>query len=329
MGEPESRAAGAAIAATSLATGTRPTRWLDWQRRRHLSREDYAEYQFQSARGRLEPVATRIGCSAPRVLDVGCGLGGMSTAYALEGAKVTAIDAELYDPESIRFAEAFARSKGAAVTFVAVGEHQWPMADATFDVVFLDSVVEHASSPPELLRESARVLCPGGWMFISFPVYYGPFGGHIDDYISIPWFHLLPRAFVLRSLRRCRPLGAYFTPGFVEGVYLSLNRLTFRHFKGLVRTLSLELVELRRNAYLTTAGNQLVFDLRTAMRRRDWRTGWSALRRIPADFGLGDFCLFLMLASTLPLMRVPLLQECFLGGVRATLHKPHTGPTEP
>ena len=28
-------------------------RWLDWQRRRHVSRRSFAEYQFQSARSRL------------------------------------------------------------------------------------------------------------------------------------------------------------------------------------------------------------------------------------------------------------------------------------
>ncbi len=305
--------------------GSPSTRWLDWQQRRHHSREAYAEYQFQSARGRLESIATRIGCAAPQVLDVGCGLGGMSTAYALEGGQVTAIDAELYDPESLRFARGFARRKGAALTFLAVKERAWPLPDSTFDLVFLDSVLEHAGDPAQVLQESARVLQPGGWMFISFPLYYGPFGGHIDDYIRIPWFHLLPRRVVLRSLRRCRPLGGYVTPGFVEAMYLSLNRLTLRGFRGLLRRLPLELVELGRSAYLTTAGNQLLFDLRGAAGRRDWPALWRTLRRLPADFAFGQFCLFLFLVGTLPLMRVPGVQEGFLGGVRATLRKADLG----
>ena len=308
--------------AAEVPAGALPARWLDWQRRRHLSRQDYAEYQFQSARGRLRELTAHLGIAAPRILDVGCGLGGMSTAYALEDGQVTAVDEELYDPETIRFAETFARSKGATVTFLAVGEREWPMADATFDLVFLDSVLEHARDPGRLLRESTRVLRPGGWMFISFPVFYGPYGGHIDDYIRIPWFHLLPRGLVVRALRRCRPLGSYVSPAFTEGAYLSLNRLTLRRFKRLLRTLTLEVVELRRSAYLTTAGNQLVFDLRTAMRRQDWRAGWAVLRRVPADFTLGEFGLFVLLTATLPLMRVPMLQEVLLGGVRATLRKP-------
>lgn len=306
-----------------------PTRWLDWQRHRHLSREDFAEYQFQAARGRIAAITARLGITVPRVLDVGCGLGGMATAYALEGGRVTAVDVELYDAETIRFAQAFARSKGATIHFLAVEEREWPMADTTFDVVFLDSVLEDARDPHQLLWQSTRVLRPGGWMFVSFPVFYGPFGGHIDDYIRTPWFHLLPRGIVIRTLRGRRPIGEYVTPGFVEGLYLSLNRLTLRRFKGLVCALPLEVVELSRSAYLTTAGNQLIFDLRTAAHQRDWLAGWSAVRRIPKDFGLAEFCLFLLLLCTLPFMRVPLLQECFLGGVRATLRKTQLGLAPP
>ncbi len=308
-----------------VSVAVQPIRWLDWQRRRHHSREDFAEYQFRSARGRIGHIATQIGINAPRVLDVGCGLGGMSTAYAVEGGRVTAVDEELYDPESIRFAETFAKSKGATVNFLACSERQWSFADESFDAVFLDSVLEHTKEPERLLRESIRVLCPGGWMFISFPVYYGPFGGHIDDYIRIPWFHLLPRMVVLRVLRRQRPIGAYVTPAFIQGVYLSLNRLSLRRFKAMLSNLPLEAVDFSRSAYLTTAGTQLMLDLRAAIGRRDWRAGWSALCHIPADFNLGDFCLFILLASTLPLMRVPLLQEFFLGGIRATLRKTDLG----
>jgi hypothetical protein len=158
-------------------------------------------------------------------------------------------------------------------------------------------------------------------MYISFPVFYGPFGGHIDDYIKLPWYHLLPRSLVRATLRRCEPRGSYVTPEFVEGMYLSLNRMTYRHFSRLIEALSLVIVDLSRSAFLTTAGNQLVYDVRTALANRDGTHAWKAVRRIPRDFDFWNFCLFLFLLPTLPLMRVPYVQELFLGGIRATLQK--------
>jgi SAM-dependent methyltransferase len=313
---------GGASMAGGEAAGNRERRWLDLQRQRHHSRRDFAEYQFHSARSRVrDELVPLTGKDRPRLLDVGCGLGGLAVAYAAGGAVVTAVDTQLYDADSLEFARSFAAAKGAEVEFLGVAETDWPMPDASFDVVLLDSVIEHAPDPRRLLRESARVLGPGGWMLISFPVFYGPFGGHIDDYIRIPWWHLLPKPLVRASLRRRRPRGGYVTPEFSIGMFDSLNRMTLRRFHELLAPLPLELVTLRRAAFLTTPGNQLVYDLRTALARSDRRAAWAALRRAPRDFSFVDACLFLLLLPTLPLMRVPLLRELFLGGVRAKLRK--------
>jgi SAM-dependent methyltransferase len=306
-----------------------PLRWLDLQRRRHESRERYADYQFQSARGRVAGIARELHLAAPRVLDVGCGLGGLTTAYALDGARAVGIDVELYDRDSLAFARAFARAHDADATFLPVPDDRWPLRSACFDLVFLDSVLEHTVDPARILAESARVLKPGGRAYVSFPLFYGPFGGHIDDYIRVPWFHLLPRRLVAGTLRRCRPIGAYVTPAFVEGLYASLNRLTMGRFVRLARAAGLDVVRLDRSAYLTTAGNQLAADLRAALRRRDRRAAWRAVARARADFGAGEFVLFVVLALCLPLGRIPFVQECVLGGLRATLVKPVAPHAEP
>jgi SAM-dependent methyltransferase len=296
-------------------------RWLDLQRRRHESREHYAEYQLQSARGRLAALAHELALVRPRVLDVGCGLGGLTTAYALDGARTVGIDVERYDAESLAFARGFAAAHGVPVPFLAVPETGWPLGDDRFDLVFLDSVLEHTLEPARVLAETARVLRPGGRAFVSFPLFYGPFGGHIDDYVRVPWFHLLPRRLVVATLRRCRPIGAYVTPAFVEGLYTSLNRLTRRRFLRLVDAAGLEVVRLDGSAYLTTSGNQLAADVRTALRRRAAGGVRRAIARARHDFGAGEFGLFVLLVLCLPLMRIPVVQECVLGGVRATLVK--------
>lgn len=46
---------------------------------------------------------------------------------------------------------------------------EFPWADGTFDAITCMHVVEHLASPRHLLRESARVLKPGGRMYIETP----------------------------------------------------------------------------------------------------------------------------------------------------------------
>ena len=56
----------------------------------------------------------------------------------------------------------------------------FPFEDNEFDVLYCSSVIEHVSDPANLLKESWRVLKPGGVLFLSFPPFYSLalIGGH-------------------------------------------------------------------------------------------------------------------------------------------------------
>jgi len=49
------------VTSTSRNGAQKGTRWLDWQRYRHLSRRDFAEYQYHAALGRLPAIAGHLG----------------------------------------------------------------------------------------------------------------------------------------------------------------------------------------------------------------------------------------------------------------------------
>jgi SAM-dependent methyltransferase len=100
------------------------------------------------------------------VLDIGAGSGGLAIAFAKSGASVYALE-----PDPTRFSWAKARIQGHGVDVVlslGVAENlNYP--DARFDIVLLDSVIEHVENPEAVLAEVARVLRPGGVVYITWP----------------------------------------------------------------------------------------------------------------------------------------------------------------
>ena len=67
---------------------------------------------------------------------------------------------------------------------------QLPFAGSSFDAVICAEVLEHVSEPPEVLRETSRILRPGGTLLATvpflFPVHADPhdFGRYTDHYWS-------------------------------------------------------------------------------------------------------------------------------------------------
>jgi SAM-dependent methyltransferase len=102
------------------------------------------------------------GRSALRILDLGCGAGGMLEPLARYGS-VTGIDSQ---PELVEFCH----ERG--FNNVVVGSaNALPMPDASVDLVTLFDTIEHVADDVGALRECRRVLVPGGRVFISTPAY--------------------------------------------------------------------------------------------------------------------------------------------------------------
>ncbi|MET7621522.1 class I SAM-dependent methyltransferase [Streptomyces sp. NPDC005408] len=90
-----------------------------------------------------------------RLLDVGTGTGAVAEAACERGAKVTAVDAE---PGMVALAAQAA--PGADVRVAALPD--LPFADAEFDAVVGNFVLNHVGQPRVALAELLRVTRPGG-----------------------------------------------------------------------------------------------------------------------------------------------------------------------
>jgi 2-polyprenyl-3-methyl-5-hydroxy-6-metoxy-1,4-benzoquinol methylase len=97
-----------------------------------------------------------------RILDVGCGAGGMLEPLSRYG-EVTGVDS------STELVE-FCHQRG--FENVVVGSaYELPAADGSVDLVTLFDTIEHVPDDARALREAERVLTPGGLVFISTPAY--------------------------------------------------------------------------------------------------------------------------------------------------------------
>ncbi len=95
-----------------------------------------------------------------RLLDVGCGAGDLMTQLIEAGWRAEGLDV---DPAAIRFA----RSRGLTAHEGTLFSQCFP--DASFDAVTMSHVIEHVHDPSALLRETLRILKPGGAVSIVTP----------------------------------------------------------------------------------------------------------------------------------------------------------------
>ena len=165
---------------------------------RFRSEYDYAVFEYlRSAKvlQALDRARVRVG---GRVLDAGCGGGGTALSLAEESAFAVGLDLEA------RFAGAgtrLAAEKGIAnAAFVQGDGARLPFQDATFDLVFSHSVIEHVTTADGYLRECHRVLRPGGVLYLSTAPTLSLAGAHLPRLLVPVPVHLLlgrRRAFAL------------------------------------------------------------------------------------------------------------------------------------
>jgi SAM-dependent methyltransferase len=147
---------------------------------RFRSEYDYAVFEYWRSAKVLAYLEEAAITEFDRVLDDGCGGGGMCVSFAEEARSVVGIE------PSDRFRDVGARlaaEKGVTnVTFTYADGTALPFRNGAFDLVLSHSVIEHVANPLEYLREARRVLSPGGVMLLSTAPYLSSSGSHLPKY---------------------------------------------------------------------------------------------------------------------------------------------------
>jgi len=137
-----------------------------------------------------------------RVVELGCGKAELACRL-LEGGRVASVLA--FEVDRAQHAANLAAPHPGGLTFMLGGAEDIALPDASCDGVMMLKSLHHVPIHllDQALAEIARVLAPGGWLYVSEPVYAGDF----NDIVKLFHDEGVVRAAAYAALQRAARRG--------------------------------------------------------------------------------------------------------------------------
>lgn len=191
----------------------------------------YAEENFlndQAAHLKVDKALIRqkFDLTNKRILDFGCGMGGMSLWYATNWpCEVHGLD---IDNHHIKIANQIkAKHLVDNVIFEVRNILEKPLAEK-YDYVFLNDVAEHIplNILKEILAQLGNSLKKGGQIFVTYPPWKSPYASHVTHAVGIPWCQYLPDGILLKMIEKNNMVLVGDEESDLIEAYKGLNHLT-------------------------------------------------------------------------------------------------------
>jgi len=168
--------------------------------------------------------------SDAKILEIGCGTAGVLSAFLERGCKGFGVD---LDAGSLDYARKKLAGFIESNQLILINNDIYSVDfeteyHAKFDIVILKDVIEHIHDQEKLLIKMRSFLAPSGVIFLGFPPWQMPFGGHQqmcrNRFLShLPYFHLLPKPVYKSVLKLFKEGTEYFCELKETGI--SIERL--------------------------------------------------------------------------------------------------------
>ncbi len=176
---------------------------------RQLNRAQYFREQAYTTKKYVIPFieGVKVIRSYHDVLEIGCGDGGNMEPFLDLGCNVTGIDPA---PQRIKDAADFFSGHVNRANLRLIQDDIYNVAEKMlFDIVIIRDVLEHIHNQERFMAFIKRFLKPDGIVFLGFPPWQNPFGGHQQicqhPVLSrLPFFHLLPERAYVKVLKSGR-----------------------------------------------------------------------------------------------------------------------------
>ncbi|MBN2089932.1 class I SAM-dependent methyltransferase [candidate division KSB1 bacterium] len=165
------------------------------------------------------------------VLDIGCGEGGVLSAFLEQGYQCTGLE---ISESRVKFAR---EQNQVGIIFVH-GNIEEFSCEGKYGLILFSDVIEHVENKEKAMIAIKNCLQQDGILLITFPPYRSAFGGHQQTLRSflryIPYWHLLPRKIFSGLLK-------IFERDYLESRLEIYDRgLTIGQFEALLKNLNLQ-----------------------------------------------------------------------------------------
>lgn len=231
----------------------------------HADKKKYFEIQVLNAEEYVIPFIEEKFTINPgmRVLEIGCGEGGVLKAFINKGCEGTGVE---LDETRIENAKQFLPDE------IAAGRLKFVVKDiykadtdkdfnGLFDIIVLKDVIEHIHDHEKLIAWMKTFLKEDGIIFFGFPPWQMPFGGHQQILHSkmskMPYVHLLPKRWYRGMLKKRKE-------NVEEMMEIRDTRISIEKFEKIARKTGYEILHKRH--YLINPIYQ-------------WKFGWKPRRQ--------------------------------------------------
>lgn len=231
---------------------------------RHIDRERYFHEQCLISKKVVLPyIATKFPVSSKTVIaEIGCGEAGNLFPFLEMGCKSIGIDCSTVRIERAKTYYSRYDLKGNLTLMVSDVFELDPKLTGKFDLIIIRDSLEHIPNQEKLFIHLKEFLTPQGFMYIAFPPWRMPFGGHqqmCENRLlsKVPYIHLLPKT-VFAGLLKLFGEKKYRIDELLE---MRSTRIGIQKFKKIIRVTNLKIE--REDFFLISPAYEIKFKLRT------------------------------------------------------------------